>query len=46
MNVVKPWQERRKLNGNPSLRVATPAPPPAATATPVPQRVTRMKSRG
>src|SRR5579871_431184 len=47
MNVVQPWQERRKLNGNSSPRVATPVPPPpAATATPMPQRVTRMKSRG
>src|ERR1700757_1229062 len=47
MNVVLPWQERRKLNGNASPRVAAPvSPPPAPTATPVPQRVTRMKSRG
>src|SRR6201982_143525 len=47
MNVVLPWQERRKLNGsaNSSRRVAA-VPPPGATATPVPQRVTRMKSRG
>jgi hypothetical protein len=47
MNVVTPWQQRRKLNGNASPRVATPVPPPpAATGDPVPQRVTRMKSRG
>jgi uncharacterized membrane protein YbhN (UPF0104 family) len=47
MNVVQPWQERRKLNGSSSTRVATPVPPPpAATVTPVPQRVTRMKIRG
>src|SRR5579871_2421780 len=46
LNVVLPWQERRRLSGNSSQRVATPVPPPpAATATPVPQRVTRMKSR-
>src|SRR5215469_4295753 len=47
MNVVVPWQQRRRLNGNSSSRVTTPVPPPpAAKATPVPQRVTRMKSRG
>jgi hypothetical protein len=47
MNVVVPWQQRRRLNGsaNSSRRVAA-VPPPGATATPVPQRVTRMKSRG
>src|SRR6516162_2067487 len=38
LNVIVPWQQRRKLNGNGSARVATPVPPPTATATPVPQR--------
>src|SRR6201997_4824650 len=38
MNVVVPWQQRRRLNGsaNSSRRVAA-VPSPGATATPVPQ---------
>jgi glycosyltransferase 2 family protein len=44
MNVVVPWQQRRRMNGNCASRVAaTSVPPP--TSTPVPQRVTRLKSR-
>jgi glycosyltransferase 2 family protein len=46
MNVVVPWQQRRRLNANMSPRVASTSVPPPAAATPVPQRVTRLKSRG
>jgi uncharacterized membrane protein YbhN (UPF0104 family) len=47
MNVVVPWQQRRRMNGNSAPRVATTSVPPPTTApTPVPQRVTRLKSRG
>ena len=46
MNVVMPWQQRRRDNGNMPPQVVTPMPsPPPSAATPVPQRVTRMKSR-
>ncbi len=44
MNVVVPWQQRRRLNGS----CAPAASSPASTSTPaaVPQRVKRLKSRG
>jgi uncharacterized membrane protein YbhN (UPF0104 family) len=46
MNVVVPWQQRRKMNGNCTPRVAvTSVPPPTSAPTPVPQRVTRLNSR-
>jgi uncharacterized membrane protein YbhN (UPF0104 family) len=42
MNVVVPWQQRRK----PSYRPQAAAPTGASAPTPFPQRVTRVKSRG
>ena len=47
MNVVVPWQQRRKLagSGNGARRPSTPAPAPTAP-TPLPQQVKRLKSRG
>ena len=44
LNVVMPWQERRRLNGNRSLSAATAEPAPAKAA--VPQPVKRLKSQG
>jgi hypothetical protein len=40
MNVVVPWQQRRKLSCAPQ------APASASAPTPLPQRVKRVKSRG
>jgi uncharacterized membrane protein YbhN (UPF0104 family) len=48
MNVVVPWQERRKLNGTSAPAAPKPPPPAASSSTPapVPQRVKRLNSRG
>jgi glycosyltransferase 2 family protein len=50
MNVVVPWQQRRRLNGNcappTSATASAPASTPAPTSTPaaMPQRVKRLKA--
>jgi glycosyltransferase 2 family protein len=44
MNIVMPWQQRRRLNGNYRPSASTPASAPTQAAAAVPQRLKRLKS--
>src|SRR5215469_5274610 len=45
MNVVVPWQQRRRLNGNFAPEASASTPAPTSRPAPVPQRVKRLESR-